>query len=282
MTNQSNRVYEGQIVDREAIEIGELYEKARTSIVDSVRYQIECGHRLAEKKRSLPHGAWLPWLEANSGVLGFSSRRTASMLLRAAGALNGKSTAHLTESDAVEISRKMWGNDNTIATKHTGDQESYTPAQYIEAAREVLGGIDLDPASNLIAQEMVRAEKWYGVDDDGLAQPWAGRVFLNPPYAYPLIEHFIEKLCAEIQQGNVTAAVLLTNDNSDTKWWHLAAIKSLRVCHTLGRINFYKADGEVTQPTNGQSFFYFGDEAASFARVFRKFGLIMMVDNGVT
>jgi hypothetical protein len=163
---------------------------------------------------------------------------------------------------------------NTTATKWTGDPESYTPAKYIEAARTVMGGIDLDPASNALAQKTVGAGEWHDESENGLLQEWSGAVFLNPPYAFPTIGHFIDKLCVEVEAGNVSQAILLTNNNTDTKWWHRAARLASAVCFTEGRINFYKADGSVTQPTNGQTFFYFGADPASFDKAFSDFGLI--------
>lgn len=265
----------GEIVDGDAIEIGALFEKARSSIVDSVRYQIECGQRLMAKKADLPHGAWLPWLADNARVLGFETRRTAARLMQVAVQANGTPATHLEPTEALAISRQTWGHKDIIATKHTGDPESYTPRIYLEAARDALGGIDLDPASNALAQETVKAGQWFGEEDNGLAQQWEGRVFLNPPYHHPAIQHFIDKLCESHASGAVPAAVLLTNNSADTKWWHQAATMASRVCQTRGRINFYKADGSETQPTNGQTFFYFGNDPDAFARAFAPFGLIM-------
>lgn len=160
---------------------------------------------------------------------------------------------------------------NVRGTTGTGENEWYTPARYIEAARLVMGGIDLDPASNELAQQTVKADTWYGVEDDGLEQTWSGRVFLNPPYAFPLISYFIEKLLTE----EIEQAILLTNNNTDTKWWHQAAVHSSGICFTAGRINFYKADGSVTQPTNGQNFFYMGENRDKFKEVFAEFGLVL-------
>jgi hypothetical protein len=60
--------------------------------------------------------------------------------------------------------------------------EHYTPPATVDAAREVLDGrIDLDPASCELANKIVVATKIYTRYDDGLAQPWHGNVFLNPP-----------------------------------------------------------------------------------------------------
>jgi hypothetical protein len=63
--------------------------------------------------------------------------------------------------------------------------EWYTPARYIAAVREVLGDIELDPASCADANETVKAKRYFTIEDDGLRQPWAAAtLFLNPPYGW--------------------------------------------------------------------------------------------------
>jgi phage N-6-adenine-methyltransferase len=160
---------------------------------------------------------------------------------------------------------------------NTGDFHWYTSEIYIESARRVMGGIDLDPASDDEAQRIVGAKEYFTQETDGLKQEWRGRVFLNPPYSYPLIGDFIKKLCAEFFAGNVEAAVLLTNNCTDTRWWHEAAKASQAICFTQGRINYYKADGRDCQPTQGQCFFYFGTDLPAFATEFSRHGLTIGV-----
>jgi ParB family chromosome partitioning protein len=156
----------------------------------------------------------------------------------------------------------------------TGDQEWYTPEKYIEAARLVMGSIDLDPASNEFAQLTVKANTFYTKADDGLNRPWEGNIFLNPPYSHPEVKHFVDKLLAELGPGQ--QAILLTNNNTDTNFFHDAVGRAAAVCFTKGRINFLKPDGSFSSPTNGQVFFYFGDHKDEFIKIFSAFGVLMV------
>jgi len=166
---------------------------------------------------------------------------------------------------------------DVIATKWTGDQESYTPEKYIKSARVVMGSIQLDPASNDMANETVNAAIFYTKEDDGLEREWSGNIFLNPPYSQPEIKQFINKLLDTVSRKPEVQAILLTNNNTDTSWFHNAAMECAAICLTRGRINFNKPDGSVSQPTNGQTFFYFGENVKAFANEFRQHGLIVRV-----
>lgn len=66
----------------------------------------------------------------------------------------------------------LWSHDSP---------EWYTPAVFVEAARLVMGGIDLDPASHAEANQTVHAALYYDEAHNGLTKAWYGRVFLNPP-----------------------------------------------------------------------------------------------------
>lgn len=156
----------------------------------------------------------------------------------------------------------------------TGENEWYTPIQYIEAARKVLGEIDLDPASSLAAQENIQARAFFTKAEDGLMRQWHGRVWLNPPYAQPFIWNFVEKLVLELTEARVTEAILLTHSYTDTAWFHHAEAIAASICFTRGRIKFVDPDGEECAPTQGQAFFYYGENQQRFGEVFREFGFI--------
>ncbi len=177
------------------------------------------------------------------------------------------------EISTNEVCRQWQKN---IVGKWTCDQESYTPALYIEAARTVMGSIDCDPASNEFAQEVVKASVYYSKENNGLKEKWEGNIFLNPPYSHPDVSQFVEKLLSELSNGQ--QAILLTNNNTDTNFFHNAARKAAVICFTKGRISFYKSDGVTkSSPTNGQTFFYFGNNKDKFIEVFGEFGFLVEV-----
>lgn len=162
-------------------------------------------------------------------------------------------------------------------TTGTGDNEWYTPAEYIDRARRVLGGFDVDPASNEAAQGVVRAGTYFTAETNGLAQEWNGRVWLNPPYAQPLISQFMEKLRDEVQSGRCSDAIALTHNYTDTRWFQDTANLASAICFTRGRIRFYSPSGDVASPTQGQAFFYFGNNIDGFRAEFSEIGFVVEV-----
>ncbi len=264
------------IVDGDAIAIGEIYGRIRLSFIESVEAQIECGHRLAEKKAKLAHGMWQRWFDANADALGFGER-TARMLMKAAAVAKRKPASVLDMSDAFKISRQMWGHKgagNHLA-QGTGENEWYTPPEFIALAREVMGEIDLDPASSAEANETVGAAEFYTAEDDGLDQQWYGRVWLNPPYSRELMPKFMDKLKAGYKSGNIDAAIVVTHNNTDTGWFHSLADIVSAICFASKRIKFYRGD-TVAAPVNGQIFLYFGADVPAFTAAFTPVGFVMV------
>lgn len=143
---------------------------------------------------------------------------------------------------------------------NSGNNEWYTPAEYIEVARQAMGGIDTDPASNDIANKTVKADVYYTSETNGLDKDWYGNVWLNPPYSQPLIQQFADKLVDEYKKGNVKQACVLVNNATETKWFRTIASVSSYIWFTAGRVKFIDKDGNASgAPLQGQAFLYIGE-----------------------
>jgi ParB family chromosome partitioning protein len=170
---------------------------------------------------------------------------------------------------------------NTDATRSSETYEWFTPDRFLVAVREVLGAIDLDPASCAEANREVRAAHIYTLEDDGLLQSWLGRVFCNPPYGWD--DHHVsrqevwsKKFAAEYASGNVSEGILLVNAQTGEQWFqHLWRYP---ICFTDHRIRFKQPEGAPKKdgPTHGSVFVYFGSHDDTFTRVFRQFGRIVL------
>ena len=91
----------------------------------------------------------------------------------------------------------------------------YTPAIYVEAARNVLAEIDLDPASCRAANRILKANPVSDTHTDGLSHDWPGRVWLNPPYG-GLSGPFTVRLLSQYRSGITTAAPCRKQPRLDT------------------------------------------------------------------
>ena len=153
---------------------------------------------------------------------------------------------------------------------NSGENEWYTPAVYVEAARQAMGSIDLDPASSDMANEVVKAARYCTVETDGLSYEWGGTIWMNPPYSSDLVGRFISKLVDE--RDNYEQAVVLVNNATETEWFRKLISVANAVCFPYGRIRYYSPNGKNNSPLQGQAIVYVGDNAESFFDAFSEIG----------
>lgn len=153
--------------------------------------------------------------------------------------------------------------------------EWYTPAAIVASVREVLGPIELDPASCAVANTTVGAERFYTKELDGLLQPWQSTtLYLNPPYG-AAIQPWIERLVDQYESGSIGAAIALVPARVDTQWWW--RLRHYPVCFLAGRLRFSNAQNSAPFPC---AVFYLGRDEDRFISVFGALGLVYQLATG--
>lgn len=163
---------------------------------------------------------------------------------------------------------------------NSGENEWYTPSVFIESARATMGGIDTDPASSAQANITVKAEEYFDSKADGLTKKWHGRVFMNPPYAQPLIANFARAVSEKFSNKEITEAIVLVNNATETEWFGDMAKHASAVCFPRSRIKFIDKEGKPGgAPLQGQAILYLGNGSDKFIKNFRNLGWIARLSN---
>ena len=131
--------------------------------------------------------------------------------------------------------------------------EWYTPRWVFDAIGE---RFDLDVCAPEGGVPWVPADRSYSVADDGLAQPWSGFVWCNPPYgqATPV---WLQKMHAH---HNGLAIVFA---RTDCGWFHDYCANADCIMFLRGRIKFVNGEGlpGKTGPGNGSMLVGWGPRA---------------------
>jgi hypothetical protein len=121
--------------------------------------------------------------------------------------------------------------------------EWYTPPEIFDA----LGlTFDLDPAAPTGGVPWVPAAHHFSQADDGLNQPWHGRVWMNPPYGRQ-VGRWLKRLAAH---GDGLALVFA---RSDTAWFQRVATEATALCFVGGRLRFRRPNGDPGAPAPSPS-----------------------------
>lgn len=105
--------------------------------------------------------------------------------------------------------------------------------------------IDLDPCSP-INRPWPTAKRHFTIEDNGLGQPWAGRVWLNPPYSTSVIGTWLARLA----QHNCGVALIFARTETDAFFRHVWE-RASAVLFMRGRINFQMVDGRRALRNSG-------------------------------
>ena len=122
-----------------------------------------------------------------------------------------------------------------------------TPPEFVAALEAEFGAFDLDPCAR---EATAKAPVYYALADDGLAQPWQGNVFVNPPYSKP--EPWIRKAMAEVEADRAAQVILLLPAATDVGWFHELLLPYANLRFVRGRLRFLGWQGTpIGSPTAG-------------------------------
>jgi site-specific DNA-methyltransferase (adenine-specific) len=117
-----------------------------------------------------------------------------------------------------------------------------TPRALFDELSGIYGGFTLDPCAT---RDNAKCTRYFTREEDGLRQPWDGKVFVNPPYGRG-IGLWVRKAYEESLKGALVVCLLPAR--TDTRWWQDYA-KCGHVWFLRGRLKFGNAKNAAPFPS---------------------------------
>lgn len=138
----------------------------------------------------------------------------------------------------------------SLFSSATGEWE--TPQDVFDDLNAEFGPFDLDPCAT---PENAKCKNYYTSENNGLVQPWWGKVFVNPPYGRG-IGAWIGR-CYQVSRRragpyacyNAELIVALIPSRTDTVWWHDYVMKADEIRFIRGRLKFGGAKNSAPFPS---------------------------------
>jgi ParB family chromosome partitioning protein len=193
-----------------------------------------------------------------------------------------------------------------LINQDSGNVEYYTPEVVLKYVHQMFPVIDLDPASNDIANKSVKAAHYFTKEDDALTQNWIGEtVWLNHPFNKGELAckpKCVKKICNDpsyhkyrghcitediasngdwvdyyLEQfalGNFKEAMNITFVNSSEAWCQKLLNAGLS-CFIDGRTHFNDPQGNIKRgATKGCFITYLGNRTDEFRKIFSVLGVV--------
>lgn len=95
-------------------------------------------------------------------------------------------------------------------------------------------------------RENAKCTRYFAPEDDGLAQPWTGVCWMNPPYGRT-IGLWVGKAHAESRRG--ATVVCLLPARTDTAWFQDIVMRASEIRLVRGRLKFGTAENSAPFPS---------------------------------
>lgn len=108
-----------------------------------------------------------------------------------------------------------------------------TPWPVLRDLEAKYGAFDLDPCCE---PHTAKAPTFYTIEDNGLAKPWFGNVYVNPPFSD--VRPWCERAIEATSTSEAKLVVMLLPCATDTGWFHEVVWPHAELHFIRGRVRF--------------------------------------------